>query len=124
VSGTRHLFHASDHGFLALAESRIYFTFQLSLDPRSSLAPRDSVTLDYIAARLSLPPVWRPSIVDGVVVMPLWICFTIVATPTAWLFWRDRRRIPPGHCRECGYNLTGNVSGVCPECGERVGEKA
>ena len=22
-----------------------------------------------------------------------------------------------GHCRKCGYNLTGNVSGVCPECG-------
>ncbi len=22
-----------------------------------------------------------------------------------------------GHCAECGYNLTGNVSGVCPECG-------
>ncbi len=26
----------------------------------------------------------------------------------------------PGHCRNCGYNLTGNVSGVCPECGERI----
>ena len=23
-------------------------------------------------------------------------------------------------CIECGYNLTGNVSGVCPECGERI----
>jgi hypothetical protein len=22
-----------------------------------------------------------------------------------------------GHCRNCGYNLTGNTSGVCPECG-------
>ena len=27
---------------------------------------------------------------------------------------------PPGHCENCGYNLTGNVSGVCPECGEKV----
>ncbi len=24
---------------------------------------------------------------------------------------------PPGHCKNCGYNLTGNVSGICPECG-------
>lgn len=24
---------------------------------------------------------------------------------------------PPGHCIQCGYNLTGNVSGTCPECG-------
>ncbi len=27
---------------------------------------------------------------------------------------------PPGHCQTCGYNLTGNVSGVCPECGTPV----
>ena len=25
-----------------------------------------------------------------------------------------------GLCLKCGYNLTGNVSGVCPECGEDV----
>ena len=25
----------------------------------------------------------------------------------------------PGHC-ECGYDLTGNVTGVCPECGTSV----
>ena len=31
--------------------------------------------------------------------------------------WRDFKR---SHCMECGYNLTGNVSGVCPECGEPV----
>jgi len=21
------------------------------------------------------------------------------------------------HCKNCGYNLTGNISGTCPECG-------
>jgi len=26
----------------------------------------------------------------------------------------------PGHCKECDYDLTGNVSGVCPECGTRI----
>lgn len=32
-----------------------------------------------------------------------------------------RRRIRvPGRCSRCGYDLTGNVSGVCPECGARV----
>lgn len=26
----------------------------------------------------------------------------------------------PDHCQRCGYNLTGNVSGACPECGAVV----
>ncbi|MDB5330373.1 MAG: hypothetical protein JWP03_1524 [Phycisphaerales bacterium] len=26
-----------------------------------------------------------------------------------------------GLCLTCGYDLTGNVSGTCPECGEEVG---
>jgi hypothetical protein len=28
-----------------------------------------------------------------------------------------------GSCRVCGYNLTGNVSGICPECGSPVEEE-
>ncbi|UCC32219.1 MAG: hypothetical protein JSU86_08035 [Phycisphaerales bacterium] len=32
------------------------------------------------------------------------------------------RRHPPGHCQKCGYNLAGNVPGVCPECGTSVPE--
>lgn len=35
----------------------------------------------------------------------------------AGMKYRDRRRIPPHCCQRCGYNLTGNVSGICPECG-------
>ena len=27
------------------------------------------------------------------------------------------RRWRQGRCKACGYDLTGNVSGVCPECG-------
>jgi predicted RNA-binding Zn-ribbon protein involved in translation (DUF1610 family) len=53
--------------------------------------------------------------------IPHWILLFVVATPTTVLFWRDRhRRIPPGHCQTCGYDLTGNVSGVCPECGKPI----
>jgi hypothetical protein len=26
----------------------------------------------------------------------------------------------PGRCRSCDYDLTGNVSGVCPECGMQI----
>jgi len=24
---------------------------------------------------------------------------------------------PPFHCASCGYDLTANASGICPECG-------
>jgi hypothetical protein len=34
------------------------------------------------------------------------------------LRWRILRTDDAPHCQSCGYNLTGNVSGVCPECGE------
>jgi len=75
--------------------------------------------------RCSTSPVWTPGargLPDGSlwVRVPLWMPFLIVALPTAFLWRRGRRRIPPGHCRKCGYNLTGNVSGVCPECGVMV----
>ncbi len=36
--------------------------------------------------------------------------------------WRRRRRRERGLCLDCGYNLTGNESGVCSECGERIEE--
>jgi len=48
--------------------------------------------------------------------VPLLIPFLIVAIATAYLWERDRRA-PRGHCVACGYDLTGNTSGVCPECG-------
>lgn len=51
---------------------------------------------------------------------PLLLSFVVVGIPTVLLFRFDRHRIPPHCCQKCGYNLTGNVSSVCPECGERV----
>jgi hypothetical protein len=33
-------------------------------------------------------------------------------------------RHPAGHCQRCGYNLTGNTSGICPECGTPVDKAA
>lgn len=45
--------------------------------------------------------------------------------PALWAHKRDLERIRAkqrGLCRRCGYNLMGNVSGTCPECGTPVGE--
>jgi len=52
----------------------------------------------------------------GSLVIPCWLMLPFIALPTAFLWYRDRRQ-PRGHCQTCGYDLTGNVSGVCPECG-------
>lgn len=52
----------------------------------------------------------------GWLMIPLSPILLAIAIPTAWLWHRDRRH-PPGHCRKCGYNLKGNVTGVCSECG-------
>jgi hypothetical protein len=56
--------------------------------------------------------VWRASV-------PWYLPTAIVGgLLAAAILWPKRR--PPGTCR-CGYDLTGNVSGTCPECGRRMG---
>jgi len=51
------------------------------------------------------------------VVIPLWLPTAFVGALTALLWRRDRRRVPLGRCEWCGYDLTKNESGRCPECG-------
>lgn len=50
--------------------------------------------------------------------VPLWIPLSICTCLALLLSWRDRKRLMIGRlCRTCAYDLTGNVSGRCPECG-------
>lgn len=56
--------------------------------------------------------------------MPLWIPLFLIGAPTAVLWRLDRRRVRPGRCGKCDYDLTGNESGRCPECGTNCGAKA
>jgi hypothetical protein len=53
--------------------------------------------------------------------VPFWLVVLVTGTAPAVHLWRKRRaRMAAGRCVSCGYNLTGNVSGVCPECGSPV----
>jgi len=39
-------------------------------------------------------------------------------------FGDDPRTIDRNVCRYCRYDLTGNTTGLCPECGMRIGQRA
>ena len=50
---------------------------------------------------------------------PIWEVVLGLLVPTA-LLWVWDRRPRAGCCQKCGYDLTGNVSGMCPERGTSV----
>src|SRR5258707_4699399 len=53
----------------------------------------------------------------GYATYALWVA-GLSSTAAIWLRAYRISRIPsPGHCKTCGYNLTGNVSRICPGCG-------
>ena len=65
------------------------------------------------------------------VIFPMWMPVGLASLlPIAWFsilaFAEHRRRKQTGRglCSTCGYSLTGNTSGVCPECGTPIAEKA
>ena len=77
--------------------------------PGAPNAPLPWWTESAILARMVLDPVFD-------------ICIGVscLAAGLGLYVWRVHRPYAAGHCHACGYNLTGNVSGVCPECGEQV----
>jgi hypothetical protein len=60
----------------------------------------------------------------GIVYVALWLVLALTTVPTVFLLMRLRHTLPAGCCAICGYNLTGNVSGRCPECGTAIDEAA
>lgn len=63
---------------------------------------------------------------SAIIIFPVWLLgvpWALVAIGSTFYLRYCRRRTRLGRCRRCGYNLTGNVSGVCPECGARVPER-
>ena len=58
------------------------------------------------------------------IVLPWWMPTLALATYPTIAFVRGplrrRRRRKRGECVSCGYNLMGNVTGVCSECGTAV----
>jgi len=54
---------------------------------------------------------------------PAWMaCLLLAILPVTFVgrAMRNRALIRWHRCSTCGYNLTGNTSGVCPECGTAI----
>jgi hypothetical protein len=56
----------------------------------------------------------------------VWLVAAFAVLPTLWIGTychqarKRQRRRRLGRCARCGYDLAGNVSGVCPECGRPI----
>ena len=97
-----------------------------SIDARSWNTPGHAVPLGHTSAFLHAVGLQMPSMRNyassGILFhrwLPFWLPVIVTTIPTGVLVWLERR-FPRGRCQTCGYDLTGNVSGVCPECGEGV----
>ncbi|UCE59491.1 MAG: hypothetical protein JSU63_18860 [Phycisphaerales bacterium] len=104
----------------ALGRSRWYFyrgpwpagirTYTMGRPYKHRLA--DGTSVDYLSSSMVFME------------LPLWgLCLLLGAYPAVAFYrgpircWRRRRK---GSCIKCGYDLTGNVSGVCSECGTAI----
>ena len=72
---------------------------------------------------------WLPKAVHygtegGTITVPMWIPVVATVSLALGLHLFTRRQLKRGFCPACGYNLTGNVSGRCPECGAPINTEA
>jgi hypothetical protein len=65
-------------------------------------------------------PTMSSSVISSYVTLPIWLLLLVSLIPTLLLWRRELRRPAPGFCRHCDYDLTGNTSGRCPECGLEI----
>ena len=58
-------------------------------------------------------------------ILPLWsLVLVFLILPLVWIVAAMRSRRNTNTCNTCAYDLTGNTSGTCPECGTAVSTKA
>jgi hypothetical protein len=78
---------------------------------RSWLRARTTTTA-YVDVGIRIP---AAVLIGALAFLPIvWVVHRI----TLWLGYEH----PPGLCKRCSYDLTANVSGVCPECGMMIAE--
>ena len=68
-----------------------------------------------------MSPALRQKLPQSYITVPVWyVALLLAAYPIrSWLRERSLRKLRSanGRCMKCAYDLYGNVSGICPECG-------
>lgn len=113
LSGT----HAGGRSALRLEQAHLVYLRTTMGRPRALPVFRRRAFLGIKLSRDDLPPGLRITVLHA----PLWIPFLLAsAYPTYAIIrvpFRQHYRRRHNCCIRCGYNLRGNVSGICPECG-------
>ena len=107
-------------GTVILGGGSVYL-FLLPLEPPGvRIGPTIGTYIPWTTkTRMALPTRGGPDTMTTVYTYPTWWFLLAAMMPTV-LAWRKLRRPLPGHCRKCGYDLTGNVTGKCSECGTEI----
>ncbi len=97
------------------------FVMELAGSPRSEGLGKDLIWLGLRT--------WRPTMNSGVpslagssyLIVP-WPLFVLIFGTMLHILWRkeQQRQDESRLCEQCGYNLIGNISGICSECGTTV----
>ena len=69
----------------------------------------------YCVAAITIRAFGPATLVVALILVPVGLMFLANLRPM-----RRHWRLTRGLCVRCGYDLTANVSGVCPECGKRI----
>ena len=92
----------------------------------ASLWHRDTPRLSPSGAWLGVgvtPSSKFPNVTGITIQIRWWVGIVVFGLlPVVWVITHLRRWALPekGYCISCGYNLAGNLSGICPECGEPI----
>ena len=108
-SGFHHLGYPAQSGEHPLARARLRFA---GFGVRDGVSAIDQTNTTFSRFRVVMLPTWFVALATAIL-------------PVAWLRRERRRRLRAFRaaracCLACGYDLTGNISGVCPECGAQV----
>ena len=109
-------------GVGSAADAKVYLKQfeRFPLGTCASFSPTWRTVKRSISSGIQTPGGWECDLVRRPrrvgVWLSLWLPLVLTGIPALFLFKYDYRQLP-GHCDTCRYDLTGNTSGICPECG-------